>query len=270
MQEWSRYEATKYAFLDFIGMKPAPTGAGGGIVKIGEIVLKHDMGYVDKLIGWIGRHPYLSALGLIGLFAGGVAYASSDTVKKTVDKNYEKGSKFVKEKYASLGAAPAVVVPAVNKSAVPTATPYQFKPGIEIFGSDEYKQKIQSALDEIKRINITEYNEVMLYIDSLYQNPLKAGESYGKGGDYLPENELIPSNIIHIKEHIKQTLEPLRIYYENKSGWYMELDAVKKQVDWEAEAYNYTDERKLQQIKNYMGSYKNMYSEQYAKWISES
>lgn len=36
-----------------------------------EIVLKKDMGYVDNLIVWIGKHPYLSAAGLIVTFLGG-------------------------------------------------------------------------------------------------------------------------------------------------------------------------------------------------------
>ncbi len=120
----------------------------GEPVNRNEIVLKEEMGYVDKLIGWIGRHPYLSALGLIGLFAGGVAYASSDTVKKTVDKNYEK------EKYANVFApAPAVIADnaIVNESAVPTATvqpryPYDGPHEFKIIGSSEFKTKTQDAV----------------------------------------------------------------------------------------------------------------------------
>lgn len=157
---------------------------------------------------------------------------------------------------------------AANETVKPTATPYQFKPGIEFFGSEQYKQKIQVALDEIKRTNITEYNEVMLYLEKIRQNP---DNNVGKGSVILTDSQLFPSNLIHEKEHIKQAnIEPWKSYYEGKSGWFNELDAVKKQVGWEAEAYNYTNERKQQQIKNYIEQYKGSYPEEYAKWISDS
>lgn len=54
-------------------------------------------------------------------------------------------------------------------------------------------------------------------------------------------------------------------------GWYMELEAVKKQVDFEAKSYKRMedDEWKRKRIKLYMGSYKKSYPKEYSQFISE-
>lgn len=150
------------AFFGFIGKKPVPAGAGGEVVKRKEIVLKEEMGYVDKIIDFIGRHKKaLAAAGLV-LLVGGVAYASSDTAKKTVDKNYEKGSKFVKEKYANAFApAPAVVVPAANESAVATPqvaeTPYLMYDGIKVIGDEQFQRDNAMWLEFAKKYSLPDY-----------------------------------------------------------------------------------------------------------------
>lgn len=41
--------------------KPKPAGAEGEVVMRKEIVLKEEMGYVDKIVKFAGEHPYLSA-----------------------------------------------------------------------------------------------------------------------------------------------------------------------------------------------------------------
>lgn len=179
MRRWNRYEATKYAFLGFIGRRPAPTGAGGGIVKRGEIVLKEEMGYVDKFISWIGRHKKLTATGIIGLFGLGL-YATNDTMKdktdKTLKNSYERY--FSKSSSKAAGAAPVgiVGVEKINESkpsAAPQAieTPQQnydyydkdFKVGIMIEGDAMFKRNVTNMLNTMREVTPNRYAEVIPY-----------------------------------------------------------------------------------------------------------
>lgn len=42
---------------------------------------------------------------------------------------------------------------------------YHYSPDIKFIGNDTYKEKVQSGLEELKKTDIIEYDEVMLYLD---------------------------------------------------------------------------------------------------------
>jgi hypothetical protein len=176
MRRWNRYEATKYAFFDFIGRKPAPTGAGGGIVKRGEIVLKDEMGYVDKFIGWIGRHKKLTAAGIIGLFGLGL-YATNDTVKDKTDKAV--GA-------ALFGGAPAVIDNlAANVTAAATPQVKQPRNDIKvIFGTTDDKYvtpqmiRVATYLNESQKVP-NENIRILNSSEFTYENFLKTVKEVG-------------------------------------------------------------------------------------------
>lgn len=86
----------------------------GEPVKKKKIVLKEDMGYVDNLIVWIGKHPYMSAAGLILTFLGGAA-AYGQLYK---NKDSEKNAATAVIAADSLAPTPAPTVTPVNGSAV--------------------------------------------------------------------------------------------------------------------------------------------------------
>lgn len=104
-------------------------------------------------VKWNERNwKYKAAFALSLLALGGVAYASSDTVKKTVDKNYEKGSKFVKEKYANAFAPAPAVVPAVNETV--KATPQVSETPNYDYYDEEFKAGVEYIEPSIKT-NVT-------------------------------------------------------------------------------------------------------------------
>ena len=258
MQEWNRYEATKYAFLDFIGRKPASTGAGGEPVNRNEIVLKKDMGYVDRLIGWAGRHPYLSAAGLLTIFLGG-GMALGQLYKS-------KDSDGTAATAAITADAPTPTVAAANGNAVEMA--YEFTPGIEIIGSDTYKEYIEAQLEEldktpnfrIRGMTARQYTEK--YLDYLYEavpgtleNCPK--EAFGKKAtECLAINFSEASMLLHVARHADQFSGELRDKFKNKTIYEYEKDAVTIQVDWVAERLNLTETKKNELFESLMKKYK--------------
>ncbi|MBU3957738.1 MAG: PKD domain-containing protein, partial [Nanoarchaeota archaeon] len=62
--------------------KSNPAGAGGEVVERKEIVLKEEIEYVDKLIGWVDKHKKLTAAAIIGSLGFGAA------VKYKADKHF--------------------------------------------------------------------------------------------------------------------------------------------------------------------------------------
>lgn len=62
--------------------KSNPAGAGGEVVERKEIVLKEEIEYVDKLIGWVDKHKKLTAAAIIGSLGFGAA------VKYKTDRHF--------------------------------------------------------------------------------------------------------------------------------------------------------------------------------------
>lgn len=74
-----------------IGKKP--TTDVGEPVKKQEVVYKPKMGYIDQFLGWVGKHPKLSAGGLIAVFVGGIAvneYGNNKKFANYVDESIAK------------------------------------------------------------------------------------------------------------------------------------------------------------------------------------
>ncbi len=253
------------AIFNLFGERPLPEG--GEPVKRKEITLDEEKGYVDKFLLWAGKHPVLTAGGLLAIFFGGGAalgqlYKSKDS-----------------EKTAAIPAAaiitadspqpPLSATPTVNESAVKE---HQFSPDIEFHGSEVYKQKMQKALEEIKRVDPKEYDEVMLYLEVVRSG---SDDTVGKGVVTIPEEALDfhgPAVLVHEKRHVLQGLSPLKSQFEGKSGWYDELDAVEAQVEFDAKLHNRVggDEWKRNRIKNIIKLYKDAYPNEYAQFISEN
>lgn len=146
---------------------------------------------------------------------------------------------------------------------------YHFSPDIIVHGSDTYKEKVQKALDELKGVDIDEYNEVMKYLEVVRE---RGDSTVGKGVRTITEKVLDsngPSVFVHEKEHEKQNIEPQKSYYEGKSGWYMELDVVKKATEFDAKAHNYTEEQKLQRFKQLIKPFESRYPKEYKQFFSE-
>ncbi|MCX9013039.1 MAG: hypothetical protein OIN66_18210 [Candidatus Methanoperedens sp.] len=205
--------------------------------------------------------------------------------------NDGKAVKYTKEKVKSLGdiykgivkgTAAGVVVadspqpplsnlPLVNASAVEE---HHFSPDIKIVGSPEYEQKIRDGLAVIEKTNMTTYNTVMQYLEMVREKP---DSTVGKGVFTFPlypqDNSVtIASGLWHDTWHVLQGMEPMKSQFDGKSTWYDELDAVKVQVDFEAEVYNRTEDNewKHKRIKDYMKSYEKGFPTEYAQFISEN
>ncbi len=243
-------------------------------------------------VKWNERNWKYKAAFAAALFAlGGVAYASSDTVKKTVDKNYEKGSKFVKEKYANvLAPATSPLIDKVlaenlvaNESKVKEpmhiiATPYNFTPDLKVFGSPEYVKRVNDGLEELKktpdsfRINgMTAYEYATYYMDELYEGERENYIDVSKG--QYPLNIISASNLIHISRHIEQGQNQTLLdedykmqkkYPDDGPSLFAEYDAVRLQVSWEKARNNLTDDEATARF-NYAMKYYTNDSKYFAK-----
>ncbi len=111
----------------------------------------------------------------------------------------------------------------------------------------------------------------MLYLEVITDGP---DDTVGKGVYTITENVLDTAGslaIVHEKEHSKQNIEPtFSQYYKGKSGWYKELDAVKKEAEWYAKLHNATEEQKLQWFKARIVAYKGSYPKEFAEFVSRN
>ncbi len=142
-----------------------------------EIVLKEDMGYVDNLIAWAGKHPYLSAAGvIITLVGGGMALGQ---LYKSKDSEGTAASAAITIDSPTLAPPPAPTV-ATNGSAVKEQKfdyyDEEFKIGIMIEGSPTDKKNVSNLLEYFKERTPDFYADVISY------SPKKIIES-GSGVD---------------------------------------------------------------------------------------
>jgi len=147
--------------------------------------------------------------------------------------------------------------------------PHQFTPDLKVFGSDEYKKRVQDSLDELNktpdsfRINgMTAYEYATYYMDDLHEGNEEKYIDVGK--EQYPIKYISASNMIHIPRHIEQGQN--QTYLANMKEWqkkgewgglFGEHDAIKLQVSWEKAQYNLTDEETKNRFISYMKQYTN-------------
>lgn len=147
-----------------------------------EIVLKKEMGYVDRLIGWAGRHPYLSAVCLLVIFLGGGIAVGQ--LYKSKDSDGTTASAAIT--IDSLAPTPAPTVVA-NASAKETAVP-DYYDEVEVNGTVHkvgiYMQKniqtnVTKMLSLMKEKTPERYKEVIPFLDGTHIVLSNSGYNWG-------------------------------------------------------------------------------------------
>ncbi|TRZ54606.1 hypothetical protein D4Q76_02085 [archaeon] len=159
--------------------------------------------------------------------------------------------------------APPAAVPIANVTAKATPmvsetpAPHQFTPDLKVFGSDEYKQKVQNSLDELNktpdsfRINgMTAYEYATKHLDEFHEGPEGNCEKPRIGCERMPLNMINAENLIHLATHTTDTF--------GMTSYQGELKAVKNQKEWAAVRYNWSEERKQKEIEDTMKWYESI------------
>lgn len=275
--------------------------------QVGHVPVKKNAGisitddYISKRIeknqessdyGWINEIPssikreygrmsntqkalfWLTGFALVGV----AGYASSDTVRKTVDSNAKKvyDKIFSQSNSKAIGGAPAIV-PVIDKAAVnetiksATTPQHVFTPGLKVYGSEEYKKRVQDSLDVLNKTpdsfridGMTAYQYATYYLDELHEGP---EEKYiDVGIEQYPIKYISASNLIHIPRHIEQghnkTLEKQlkqwnKKYPNDDPSLIYEYDAIELQASWGKARYNLTDEQRKDSFVASMRQYTN-------------
>ncbi len=143
---------------------------------------------------------------------------------------------------------------------------HQFTNGIEVIGSDSYKQKIQERLEEldttpnfkIRDMTARQYTEK--YLDYLYEAVPGTKESCPseaigkKATECLSEDMASASNLLHVARHMEQNYE-LEDIFKDKPSYELEKDAVKFESEWFAAKNNWSEEQRVYWFENTMKQY---------------
>jgi len=189
--------------------------------------------------------------------------------------------------YKSIVKTPAVAIGAdslkplaPNPAPTPAPTPanasvtempqnYQFAPGIEVVGSDEYKARLESQLEILDTTpsfsieGMTARQYVEKYLDYLYESlpGTREGcpeEAIGKTGvTCFSIGTIEASTLLHQARHVDQAYGELSNQFNGKPSYPREEDAVKFQAEWVAVKHNFTEERKQEWINGAMKEYES-------------
>lgn len=140
----------------------------GEPINRNEIVLNKEMGYVDKLIGWARRHPYLSAAGLITILLGGGLALGQLYKSRNSDGTAAVSVISADSPTLALAQTPAptpvqTVANATAKEHIFDYYDEEFKIGIMIEGSPTDKKNVSNLLKYFKERTPDFYADVISY-----------------------------------------------------------------------------------------------------------
>ncbi|MCX9013034.1 MAG: hypothetical protein OIN66_18185 [Candidatus Methanoperedens sp.] len=254
---------------DYIGRKPVTDVGEPGHRE--ELPVRKAFDFIDYIIGGVRKHKTAVVVGIIGTL--GLYAVGNSLIKAKKEHADDTDAGIDKAKAQIFGATGATILSnlssnsdIVNESA---KEEYHFSPDIKIHGSDVYKEKVQKALEEIKRVDIDEHNEVMLYLEVVRSGP---DDTVGEGVVTILEKVLDaegPYAFVHEKWHILEGVPPYESEFQGKGGWDRELNAVKKGLEWEAKVYNYSEKKKQLRFKELIEPFKDGYPKEYAELFPE-